>query len=102
MQDQLDLWQEGDAVLEARFQEFHAANPHVYRALRRLALSGHRHGLDHGSINRLFEVLRWKHDLWTQGDEFKLNNSFRAFYARLLMACEPELAGWFEIRGRAA
>lgn len=33
------------------------------------------------------------------GDEYKLNNDYRAFYARLLMANEPELAGFFETRG---
>ena len=33
---------------------------------------------------------------------FKLNNNHRAFYARLLMAQEAELEGFFEVRSSVA
>lgn len=38
------------------------------------------------------------HKLQTQGDEYRLNNVYTAFYARLLMDNEPELQGFFETR----
>jgi hypothetical protein len=47
----------------------------------------------------LFEVARWEMTLSTRDSQFKLNNDYRAPYARLLMLREPRLAGLFSIRG---
>lgn len=80
------------------FAEYHADNPKVYGLLRRFALEARRAGRDRLSINLLFERVRWYTDVETVGDSFKVNNTFRAWYARLLMAEEPELAECFETR----
>lgn len=87
--------------VEQAFLAFHAANPHVYKALAHMALGQSRAGKDRGSINQMFEVLRWS-SLATTGEEWKLNNSYRALYARRLMDDEPELDGFFETRQRRA
>jgi len=53
----------------------------------------------------LFGVVRYDHALRTDVDPaepFKLNNNYRAFYARKIMAEVPELAGFFEVRASAA
>ena len=86
-------------TLEQQFEAFHAENPHVYSALRHLALDAARHGRRLG-IGMLFEVLRWQYAMTTtdEASEFKLNNNYRAFYARLLMEREPELQDYFETR----
>ena len=85
-------------TLEQRFDAFHAANPHVYANLRRLALDAQRKGRTVG-IKMLFEVLRWQYAMQTTDDsDFKLNNSYTSFYARLLMEREPELQNYFETR----
>jgi hypothetical protein len=84
--------------LDERFEEFHLANPLVYTALRALALKLLASGVRRYGIAGLFEVLRYEHVLRTRGEEFKLNNSFRAFYARRLMEREPRLDGFFETR----
>ena len=34
----------------------------------------------------------------TTDPEYKINNNFTAFYARLIMAQEPDLAGIFDLR----
>ena len=81
-----------------KFEEFHRDNPHVYRELRQLALDLVELGHERIGIGMLFEVLRWKRALRTTDDDFKLNNNYRARYARLLMEMEPRLAGKFEIR----
>jgi hypothetical protein len=83
--------------LEDQFTAFHAANPQVHAALRALALSMRRRGVRKAGIGQLFEVLRWQYALQTNGGDFKLNNNFRSFYARLLDN-EPELHGLFELR----
>ena len=94
-------YQKGDTI-EQRFSAFHAANPAVYRELRSMALGIKRRGATRYGIAGLFEVLRYRWSLQTSGDSFKLNNDFRALYARLLMDNEPELADFFETRERRA
>ena len=81
------------------FAQFHRENPHVYRQLVKLCRQAKRSGRDRWSINGVFEVLRWS-TMITTGDDFKLNNDYRADYARLVMAQEPELNGFFETRSR--
>jgi hypothetical protein len=84
--------------IQGRFEAFHEANPHVYEALARLAREWRGAGHDRCGVGMLFEVLRFRRGLRTQGDDFKLNNSYRSRYARLLEEREPDLAGLFEKR----
>ena len=88
------------ATLAEQFAAFHDANPHVYGALRRLALGMVRRGRRRIGMKMLFEVLRWQYAMSTTdaGSEFKLNNNYTSFYARLLAENEAELAGVFELR----
>jgi hypothetical protein len=78
---------------------FHGRNPDVYHRLVQLA----RWASDQGkraSINLLFERLRWEYTFATFGDRYRVNNNFRALYAREIMKCEVDLAGFFELRIR--
>lgn len=90
------------ATIDERFAEFHRANPHVYRGLREQALKLVSAGETRLSINMLFEVLRYHRKLQTAGDDYLLNNNYRALYARMLMERELELEGVFETRRRKA
>lgn len=78
-------------------RRFHEQNPHVYKMAVDLARYMKRRGLNHYGIAAVWEVLRFKY-FETTGDEFKLNNNYRAFYARLIAAQEPDLAGFFQLR----
>lgn len=91
-----------DRRLVDRFREFHAENPSVYSELVDLAESLRATGRRHYGMAGLFEVLRWNRTLKTNGDEFKLNNSYRAFYARLIMSREKSLDGFFRTRQSVA
>lgn len=91
-----------DMSISERFQAFHSENPHVYWALRQLALDMYGRGVRRYSMKGLFEILRWQYALRTKGEEFKLNNNYTALYARLLMQQEPELKDFFEVRERRA
>lgn len=92
-----------EMTIEERFNAFHAANPQVYIRLRDLALMLRARGIQRYGIAALYEVLRFDHALRTVGaDPFKLNNDYRALYARLLMERELGLEGFFEIRERKA
>lgn len=81
-----------------RFLMFHAQNPHVLDRLIDLAYAQYEAGQKRLSINMLFEVLRYEQSLQTTGDAFKLNNSFRSYYARLIQAVDPGLGKHFETR----
>ena len=87
----------GLTLLE-RFQAFHAANPEVYMAIVEIARDLQNMGFERTGIGLIFERLRWLHALQTKGDEYKLNNNHRAFYARLIMGQEPDLDGFFHVR----
>lgn len=83
----------GDLTISERFEQFHRANPHVYAALRSLALAEAEQGARRISPKLLFEELRAGGVATAQGkDCYRLNNIFTSRYARLL-ASEPGLVG---------
>ena len=86
----------GDA--DPKFWQFHADNPEVYEELRGLAIQLHRAGRMQYGIMALLNVVRWQRALQTTDPEYKINNNFAPFYARLLMARESDLRGFFELR----
>ncbi|MGC4891064.1 hypothetical protein [Micromonospora sp. DT227] len=96
--EQPDSIDQGATVAE-QFERFHDANPAVYKTLRWLArdwdrrTSGRKIGFP-----ALYERARWELGLRTDGDTWVLNNNWRPYYSRLLMAQEPDLAGKFETR----
>lgn len=85
---------------ELAWAEFHKANPSVYAAFERFALEAlaRRHRI---GARMIWERMRWELLLSTRGGgEFKLNDHYTPFYARLFMREHPEHAGCFEVRGR--
>jgi len=86
--------------LERKFAAFHVANAAIYRHLEERALRETAQGASRLSIAKLAEQLRADGNVETQGDAFKINNSYRALYARLLVHRHPELDGLFELRVR--
>lgn len=87
-------------TIDDRFVAFHRANPHVYQALRALSLDTRRVGVKRWSVDAAMHIVRWRYRLQTKGSEFRIDNSFSALYARMLMEREPELLGFFELRKR--
>ena len=89
-----------ERTLEECFAAFDAANPHVYDVLEELALRAWTHGATRIGIAMLWETMRYNQALATEGEPWKLNNSYRALYARKLVADHPKLAGVIETRKR--
>jgi hypothetical protein len=84
-------------TIQERFERFHAENPHVYEMFVRFArqLRARR---ARGSAAMIFERMRWETAITTSDPHFKLNDQYTSRYARLAMAQEPDLAGFFEVR----
>lgn len=81
-----------------QFLLFHVSNPEVLGVLEGIALELFDQGWSKGSINLIFERVRWLYAIQTRGDKYKLNNNHRAFYARLIMMVNPKLDCFFSIR----
>ena len=88
--------------MDLAFRRFHAENPHVYERLKRLAFKLKVRGVERYGMKALWEVLRYEEALETNApaSSFRLNNNYTASYARLLMAQEEDLEGFFELRER--
>lgn len=85
--------------IQARFETFHQSNPEVYTQLVRLARELKAKGYSRYSIDALCHVVRWDMALKTDGnDGYKLNDHWTSRYARLIMASEPDLAGFFKVK----
>lgn len=99
--DQLSL--QFDASIAERFETFNRDNPKVYVVLVRLAREWvARTGRPKLGIKTLYERTRWEIALATNDPDFKLNNNFTAYYARLIQEQEPDLDGMFDLRASAA
>lgn len=84
--------------LEREFLAFHKANPHVYDRLVSLARDLKRRGHKKGGIAMLYEVVRWQQFTVNKQDEYRMANAHRAYYARLIMKQEADLAGFFDTK----
>jgi hypothetical protein len=86
------------ATIQERFLDFHAKNGWVLTALERLTTDYLERGAKKVGIGMLTEVLRWQYSRSTRGEIFKLNNSYRSRYVRLMVERHPEWDDVFETR----
>jgi len=84
--------------LERAFWEFHRANPHVYEWLVSYSRNWRNATKGKCGMQMLFEVLRYETMIKTRDAHFKINNNYAAFYSRLIMERESDLAGLFSLR----
>jgi hypothetical protein len=83
-------------------QEYHRwrdAHPEVVRLFLAAATAAYNRG-ERFSISKLTEEIRWEEAL-PETPGFKINNNFRAYLARDLLAAMPELRGFLKIRAVA-
>ena len=83
---------------KARFDAHCHDHPDVYLMLVIFARKARQAGHNRYSVNTIWERLRWHSDVEARCGGYKLNNNFRALYARKVMAEHADLAGFFELR----
>lgn len=87
--------------IREQFEQFDRTNPSVYKTLVRLTFQAVDAGRSRLGIGMLWERLRWERFIQRDPEEtYKLNNNYRALYARKLMDDYPEFDGLFETRRR--
>lgn len=83
-----------------RFLRFHAASPHVYRLFEKFTKEAASKGKKVGA-RAVWERMRWELYFETSRDgDYKLNDHFTPYYARLVMLRNEQLAGYFETRDK--
>jgi len=80
-----------------KFIEFHKKNPHVLDILENLSNEMYNTGKEKYGFQTIYAVLRWRHDLSTSGDKFKLNDLYRSLYARTLMFKHPKFKDFLNL-----
>lgn len=85
-----------------RFFLYDNNNPQVYDLFKQFAWELKSTGHKRGSASMIFERMRWHTMLNTKSESglprLKLNNVYRAHYARKLMTEDPRFIGFFETR----
>ena len=85
--------------LQAEFDRYHQENPKVYEAFKRLTFQLINAGRENFSASAVVERIRWGVSIGEYGpDDFKINNNYRAFYARLFHVEHPQHDGFFRTR----
>jgi hypothetical protein len=83
----------------ARWWRFHEKHPEVYADLRSRARTVLARGWRQYAMRALWEVMRWHFQFVRDPEaDWKLNDHFPSRYARLLMAENADLRGFFELR----
>lgn len=85
------------------FEKYHAENPAVYDAMVRYARQWKSAGNDLLGMSVLVGRIRWwAGTVQVPSTEFKINDHFGPYYARLIMAQERDLSGLFNTRASEA
>tara|TARA_R100000995_G_scaffold4135_1_gene2193 strand:+ start:15282 stop:15644 length:363 start_codon:yes stop_codon:yes gene_type:complete len=86
--------------MREQVSDFHRDNPEVWDLFVQFTLDRVHRGFKNYSVNAIFERIRWEKDD-VGGDSnhsFKLNNNYRAFYARRFMKMYSQYDGFFRTR----
>ena len=83
--------------LYEEWKAYHKANPEVYDLICRFAAEAINRGHREYAIATIWERIRWHIDIELNvgGEEFKLPNNHRAYYARYWLEQHPQYPDFF-------
>lgn len=84
------------------FNRYDEANPRVWQLFKRFAFEAIEASRTRLSASLIAERIRWEVSVATFGEPFKINNNYRAFYARKFEEHFPQHAGKFAFRQSVA
>ena len=84
--------------MEVKFQNFNKENPRVYELYKRFAFSLIEKGHERLGSKMIMERIRWETKISTTDHEYKINNNYTAYYARMFVKEFPYLIDKFRFR----
>lgn len=93
-----DLVRQNRDLFSDDFVEWLPDNMHIYQAFVVEAIKIHSRGFKHYSARTIIHVLRHHSAISEIGGEWKINNNFSPYLARLFDLAYPHMAGMFEYR----
>ena len=88
--------------LHEKFANFHAKNPAVWELFKRFTFEAINKGYDNFSVALVVERIRWESMVRTTDVDFKISNSYKAFYARKFHEVFPKYDGIFRTKKSVA
>lgn len=85
-----------DSRLIQKFLQYHFEHPEIFEEFKRMAFEMKKIRRKYSHVT-MIESMRWNKDL-EGGEVFKINNDYKALYARALIHYYPEFGDFFEIR----
>jgi hypothetical protein len=80
------------------FNKFNKENPHVYQAFERESLKAIEKGREKISAKLIINWIRWNEFLNSSDLNFKINDAYQSYYARLFVARHPQYYDKFDFR----
>lgn len=80
------------------FEKYDQENPRIYEFFKQYSIKSIRRGFHHLSAEFIFNIIRWETAIMANGEEFKVNNNAKPFYARKFMREHPQYDGFFRKR----
>jgi hypothetical protein len=87
----------GQSIREG-FNDFHAANSHIFAAFEHHALTAIWKGRKKISAKLIINLIRWHEFLESSDLNFKINDAYQAYYARAFVEKHPQYSDCFEFR----
>lgn len=87
----------GESIREG-FAKFHNDNPHVYKAFEEQVFHAILRGRKKISAKLIINWIRWNTFMESSDKNFKINDAFQSYYARLFIQKHPHHADVFELR----
>ena len=79
------------------FKKYDQENPKIWESFKKFSFEAKEKGFKNYSANGIFEVIRWHTELDSIGF-YKVDNNYRADYARKMMNEFREFEGFFRVR----
>lgn len=80
------------------FVSFHNQNPHVFEEFERQALIAIGKGREKISAKLIINWIRWNEYLRTSDKNFRINDAYQSYYARLFLEKYPQHKDKIEVR----
>lgn len=80
------------------FAEFHKENPQIFKEFERVCLIQISSGRNKLSAKEIINYIRWNRQVQTTDRNWKINDAFQSYFARLFTSIHPEHSDKFTFR----